>query len=219
MDYLETTIIILLLLLIFSIFSNILSYVFVSFRKKESLCSFSSKSPLLFPTLIIGPISLVIGFQIFKINLIFPVHFFVGRMELIKSSIIPSLILLVSSGLLTMTYQTVSREYFFWKSKPFSLAIESLGRSPRKELFSLVFLKSLTESWSYSLPWIFGELIIVEAVFNAPGLGYNAWNLAKQRDFYGLIFILIYLSIIYFLFFGASFLLNRWLGKRLESYV
>ena len=70
-----------------------------------------------------------------------------------------------------------------------------------------------------ALPWLFGEIIVVEAVFNAPGLGLGAWRAAKARD-YGVVGeSLGWLIILFTVFYGLNVLWSRNIGKKLKGYV
>jgi ABC-type dipeptide/oligopeptide/nickel transport system permease component len=115
-------------------------------------------------------------------------------------------------------FQTTAREVRHWRQKPFVALTLAKGGTESMALRKLVILKSLAEGWSQCLPWLFGELIIVEAMFNAPGLGLDTWNMAKMRNMEGLFQSLLWLGGIYLLSFWLTVRWNRWIGNRLEGY-
>jgi ABC-type dipeptide/oligopeptide/nickel transport system permease component len=172
----------------------------------------------LLPALVLAPLALVLFHSFFGINLLFPLHFFASFSTLLLASLVPAVVLLLASGLLGSIKQTVAYEYSYWRGKTFALVSESLGRRVDTTLRRLVLLKALTASWSRCLPWLFGELIVVESVFNAPGLGLDAWHLARIRDFAGLAEAIFWLALLYGICVAVTAVINNWIGKRLESY-
>ena len=104
------------------------------------------------------------------------------------------------------------------RPKRFVLVGEAFGKKATTSLRRLIMTKALAYTWSETLPWLFGELIIVEAIYNAPGLGLDAWQAAKARDFYTLaeavsVLVGLYLSCVL-----LSAIISHWIGRRLESY-
>jgi ABC-type dipeptide/oligopeptide/nickel transport system permease component len=174
--------------------------------------------PTLLPSLILGPLVLIGFYQLFNINLIFPVQLMASLGDIILASLLPAIILLLASGLMFYVFQTTAREVRHWRQKPFVALTLAKGGTESMALRKLVILKSLAEGWSQCLPWLFGELIIVEAMFNAPGLGLDTWNMAKMRNMEGLFQSLLWLGGIYLLSFWLTVRWNRWIGNRLEGY-
>ncbi|MBF0442256.1 MAG: hypothetical protein HQK54_10145 [Oligoflexales bacterium] len=139
-------------------------------------------------------------------------------MEIFSSSFFPSFVLLLSSGVLGNLLIAIHEEYRVWSQKYFAFVIEAYGGSIPETLRNLVLIKTYFGIWSRSLPWLFGELVVVECIFNAPGLGLDAWNMARVRDYPGLFGVLIWLSALYGICAGGSLLVNRWIGRRLDGY-
>ena len=172
----------------------------------------------LVPALVLAPLALVAGFRLFGINLLFPLHFFASPWTLLGAALVPALVLVTASGLLSSLAQSIRQEYGYWQAKTFTLMAMAVGKPVPSSLRRLVLLKALTRAWSQSLPWLFGELIVVEAVFNAPGLGLDAWHRARTRDVVGLLEVAWWLAGLYALCVLLAAGANRWIGKRLASY-
>jgi len=173
----------------------------------------------LIPSLLLAPPLIALAYKFLGWNLIYPVHIYADFYDIFYAAWVPAVVLLLASGLYSGIKSSVSSEIGFWKSKSFYLFSTSLGMSPDRALRRVVLLRVLSQSWLRSLPWFFGELIVIEAVFNAPGLAYEAWNSAKLRDFYGLAEVMISIVLLYFVCFMMVRFFNRWLGEKLASYV
>ena len=106
-----------------------------------------------------------------------------------------------------------------WKKKPCSAFTKSLGLSPERDLIPTIFLQGLFKSWSQSMPWVFGEILIIECVFNVPGIGFNIWTYAKERQLDNLWQSLAVLLCIYLFAISINRLFGVWLGKKLENYI
>lgn len=173
---------------------------------------------VLLPALVLAPLLLVVAFRMLGINLLFPLHFFAEPRTLVLSAFVPAVVLVLASGLFSSISRGVRSEYWYWSQKLFTRVAVAAGMKEERVLRRLVITKAFLEAWSRSLPWLFGELIVVEAVFNAPGLGLDAWHLARTRDFSGLAFDVASLAMLYGSCVLVTGLLNRKLGKRLETY-
>jgi len=202
--------------LVFSALWSVVVYGWVAWRRRQP--ALDAKPLLILPTLVIGPVVLVLAFQAFRVNLLFPVHLLSGFLALLQAALIPALVIGMASGVFVFITRSVYREYGFWRQKNFAVVAETLGLNLHASLRRLVLLKALADTWQQCLPWFFGELVIVEAVFNAPGLGMEAWRTARERDFSGLLACVLWLIILYGLSVLASTALSRWLGRKLESY-
>jgi ABC-type dipeptide/oligopeptide/nickel transport system permease component len=170
------------------------------------------------PALLVAPLLLISSFEVLKWNLLFPVHLTSSLGDLLRAAVAPALVLLLASGLLGHIYRQTKSDFFIWSQKPFVRTTLSYGGSPRRALRLIVVIGSLARSWSQSLPWIFGEMIVVECVFNAPGLGLDAWHQARIRNWPGLFESLFWLIMLYALAVVVSASFAKWLGRRLESY-
>jgi ABC-type dipeptide/oligopeptide/nickel transport system permease component len=187
-------------------------------KREKGRKSKESHGTALLPSLVLGPLLLIGAFRLFGLNLIFPVHLFASLSDLICSAFFPALIVTVASGLLGNLLANVRAEYSHWRAQRFVLVGEALGKSVVSSVRRLVLAKSLTNSWSETLPWLFGELIVVEAIFNAPGLGLDAWQAAKMRDFSLLGESVAWLAGIYLACVFLASYASGWIGRRLESY-
>ncbi len=215
--YVETTGLILAWSFLLSIGWGFISYWLASARKGEH-GNVSGQGVGVIPALVLGPLALVMAYRIFHINLIFPLHLFASVGELIVAAFFPALILSLACGLLTGTARNLAVDYGYWSRKRFVLVGQAIGKSQKRSLRRLVLTKSLTNAWSESLPWLFGELVVVEAIFNAPGLGLDAWTAAKMRDFSMLGNAIFWLAALYLACVFVNSLVSRWIGQKLESY-
>ena len=170
------------------------------------------------PALVVGPVALVGAFHLAGINLLFPVRFFVDFMRLAAAAVAPAAVLVISSGLGGHLLRQVAREHTHWRGRPFVLMAQALGQSSNSALRRLVLVKSLCGAWNQCLPWLFGELVIVECIFNAPGLGLDAWHAARIRDFGGLAEAMIWLAGLYLVAAAVQAWTSAWIGRRLETY-
>jgi len=216
LKYFQTTTIILLFCFLFSILWSIISYWCAS--RELSIRYLFRFIPNL-PSLVVAPLLIFFGMSVFGLNLIYPPHFVASIPSIILHAIAPALVLLFASGLFYGINQAMTEEYSAWSSKNFvKLAIAS-GVSRDRILFKLTVTKVLLESWCKSLPWVIGDLIILESIFNAPGLGLDAWHLAKSRDLVGMMQVIIWLVALYFVISFVTSSLNKKLGRKLEGYV
>lgn len=227
---LQTTAAILVWCFLLSVFWVIANYAVIAKRRKplwmvkkgesdDRVNALALEATLIVPALVIGPLVLVLTFRFFDLNLLFPVHLFASVWQVIGAAFMPALVLVVASGLSHMLRLQVAREYIFWGRKPFVTASLAYGKGFNEQVRFLVVLKALSSGWSHCLPWLFGELIVVEAVFNAPGLGFNAWEAAKVRDMGALGELLLWTVALYLFCNALSLGLSRWLGQRLEGYL
>lgn len=215
--YFQTTTLILLWCFLLSLIISWVKF-HIIYKKLNSGKKFQQQDQIILPALILGPVIMVLFYNLFGKNLIFPLHFFSSTWDLVQSAFFPGLILVCSSGLWFSLSKSIYREIEYWSQMQFFVVAKGLGKSQIKSLRKLVLIKSLTSSWGQSLPWVFGELIIVESVFNAPGLGLDAWHLARMRDMPGLTQSVFYLVVMYGVCVLISNSVSKWVGKRLESY-
>ncbi len=171
------------------------------------------------PTLVLGPLVLVMAHRWLGINLLYPVQLLASADSLIIKAFVPSLILLLASGLAFRIRANLHREFALWSSRPFANAARAFGFDAKERLRGLVIKKSLLEAWSESMPWLLGELFVVECVFNAPGLGLDLWHNARTRMLDGMLMDILGLALIY-LGMGILLILNsRSLGRKLSTYL
>lgn len=188
-----------------------LCYMFKNLSKKF-------KIPIYIPALIIAPILIVMGMTFGNVNFIFPSHLLTPKRELFLLSIVPGLVLAVTSGLLFKIAQTVQEQLSFWQTKPFVLFARATGRNVDKELRKLVIHTALLDSFHSCLPFLFGEMLIVEVMFNVPGIGNDLWHLARQRQMEPVVGYLLFIFSVYGLCISLLIHIKKKIGKRLESY-
>ena len=170
------------------------------------------------PVMILGPLTLLLGYGLFRINFLYPIRLDSNAWQAFQACLVPAAILFACSGLLVIVIRQVRQELFFWRQKTFVTVSKAMGLSGDYALRRLVIGKSVVEAWGKCLPWVFGELIIVEVVFNAPGVGYAVWNFAKMRQFESMGLPMILLAGMYLVMAFAIGRLNKWLGVKLASY-
>ncbi len=171
------------------------------------------------PALVTGPLLILGAWRLFQVNLIYPVHLLSHIAELFRFAVVPSIVLIFASGLGIHLWRKIEIESARWQSARFVLLAKAVGKNPRSQVRLLVLRKSLLESWSAALPWLFGELMIVEAVFNAPGLGLEVWHRARTRDADGFVMSLLSLVAIYLLLSFSLRWSQRRLGQKLEGWL
>ena len=183
---------------------------------EKLMIRFSSR--VFLPALILGPMALILAQGLLAANLVFPVSFGLEPWRAFLWLAAPSIVLFFSSGLMTSLcyfYSTSRRE---WLSKPCAQFYEALGISAFRRLAPLILALSWVKAWARSIPWIFGELIIIESLFNAQGVAYQLWRGAREHQPQLVLQSLLILLLIYFVFQQMNSSLGAWLGKRLQSY-
>ena len=232
--YFETTALIILWAFVFSLLWAGCVYLWVtrSQRYKQNRMAAAShatsrekpegaavmSSSIISPALLVAPLVLIFAHDLLGFNLLFPVHLTADFLQVLVAAIAPALVLLLACGLLGQLSRQIPATYSEWSQKTFVTMTKSYGGTPRRALRKIVIGGVLSQAWSQSLPWFFGELIVVECVFNAPGLGLDAWHAARIRHWQGLMESLLWLALLYGTAVLASALFAKWLGKRLESY-
>jgi ABC-type dipeptide/oligopeptide/nickel transport system permease component len=172
----------------------------------------------LLPALVLAPLAVALSFAALRLDLIYPVQMLASPRQLALAALAPALVLVLASGLAQTLIRSVEEGYARWHARPFAKVARAYGKEPRDALRRVVVLEALATAWSSSLPWLFSELIVVEAVFNAPGIGLAAWQAARERNAPALVEALVLLTATYAALALASALFNRRLGRRLESY-
>ena len=173
---------------------------------------------VIIPALVIAPVTLLIAFRYAGINLLFPIEIFASATELFTAALAPAVVLFLVSGLAGALLRQLRLEHNHWQRQPFALAAVAYGHDKNKAVRRIVLLRGFVTAWAQCLPWLYGELIIVEAVFNAPGLGLSAWHMARAHDHMGLLSTVGFLILLYALSVAVTAWGNSWLGRRLESY-
>ncbi|MFW7380118.1 MAG: ABC transporter permease subunit [Oligoflexus sp.] len=215
--YLETTCVIIAWCALIGLLAAISSFISLHLRQGRLgyLRLFISQQP----ALIFGALLIFLAYHWWEWVLFFPVHLLSQRSEILLKALAPALVLLVASGFLRNLVLTMKVEYEHWSQQSFLLTAQSYGIRPWRWLAKVVILRSLIVSWGQSLPWLFGELIIVESIFNAPGLGLDIWFQAKQRDLTAMGTSVLILAVVYACCSALQHQLHSWLGRRLEGYI
>lgn len=228
LQYFQTTTLILLWCVLISCAWGVVFYLMSGYFKGFGSFSWSVRGDkevgaglgffYIVPTLLLAPLLIYMTHNIFELTVIFPVASLASFRDILLSSSVPAVVLAIATGLLVRISRNIMMlKQVFYPASFVKLSI-ALGLSPERQLFKLVYTKSLVDAWVSSLPWIFGELLIIEALFNAPGLGLDIWHQAKMRNLEGFFSSIIWLMGIYFIFFGVSFFLSKKIGHRLEGY-
>jgi ABC-type dipeptide/oligopeptide/nickel transport system permease component len=215
--YFQTTTLILIWCFLISIVWSWFVFFWISRKPGYQYKGSGHPAPLL-PVLVLGPVALVVFYKVFRINLLFPIHMFSSFITLVAAAFVPAFILVLASGLSGLIRRYVCREYSHWQQAQFSTVHKAFGRDVTRSLRRLVLVKAFTGAWAQALPWLFGELVIIECIFNAPGLGLDAWNMAKIRDMSALGEAVFGLMVLYGVCVGICGLVSGWIGRRLESY-
>jgi ABC-type dipeptide/oligopeptide/nickel transport system permease component len=171
------------------------------------------------PTLPVAAMLMVAAYQGLGLDVIFPVHLLSQPGDLVWRAILPAGLLLLASGFYQTFFKTFVEESRFWAGQPFLKTLEACGIPGHGQVQRVVLWRSLSLAWAQALPWLFAELMIVEKLFNAPGLGLDLWTQATRRDFSGLSVTLTYLIALFMLAHLSQRRLNRWLGEKLAGYV
>jgi ABC-type dipeptide/oligopeptide/nickel transport system permease component len=173
---------------------------------------------MIFPGLVIAPVFLVLAHELLGLDLLFPIFLLTSTKKLFFAAFVPGVVLLLASGLGLVSWNLTRHEYFYWRTKKFLTTAVAYGKNPDRQLLPLILTKSLSAAWIQCMPWIFGELLLVEVIFNAPGLGLDAWRLARVRDLWGLLSPLLGTGLLFTLSAILSYGSSRWIGRRLEGY-
>lgn len=219
LKYFTSTSLLLIWSVVLSVFWIVTSYAWHwRFRNKSHTGNSWQIDWPVIPSLVIAPLLVVGGFQLLQWNLIYPIAALATFDTLMIASLAPAFVLFVSSGMMLRIPRLIRLECDFWSSRTFITVAKAYGRSPANSLRKVVYIKTFLDSWSQCLPWLFGELLVVEAVFNAPGLGTDIWHQARMRRWPELVDGLLWLVTLYLICTILTHLGTRWLGKRLESY-
>ncbi len=178
-----------------------------------------SNVPIIVPSLALAPIAIFAAWATARVNLIFPVFEFADTVEIVVAAIAPAFLLFIGSGLLLRVVALSRSEWAYWYSKPFVRVEQAFGKNVQRRLAPMIGTRVLLQSASDCLPLVFSELVIIESIFNAPGLGFWSWEYAKTRDIGSAAKSIAVLFIAYGLINLAIYFANKNLGKKLTGYV
>jgi len=215
-EYFQTTGLIIVWTVFLSYLTAIVAYVLT--RKSKIIARWVDVLLVHQPALSLGVLAIFLSYKLFDLNLLFPVHLLTRWEELVLSAIVPAIILNLASGLTLNIFKTTDQQYNYWRDKTFFQTRRALGLDPTLGIRRLVIIKSLSSSWASSITWVFGELLIIESVFNAPGLGLAIWHQARTREMNAMLVTALWFFLIYFTIYLLNLLLHSWLGKKLEGY-
>ena len=173
---------------------------------------------IILPTLLFAPIVLFLFHKYLNINLIFPVVSISNIESILLATLAPSVVLCFATGLffsITLEVRTLKETFY---ASNFATFYKALGLSLKRKMFKLILSKSMIDCWKVSLPWIFGEIIIVEALFNAHGLGLEIWHAARMRDLENFSVNIAWLMTMYVVLGAVASFLSKRMGERLSDY-
>lgn len=96
---------------------------------------------------------------------------------------IPVLVLGLGSGTISEVIRSLREEMSRVMAEDYVRTARAKGASVWKHAFKEGLLIPVTEIIASKIPFILGGAVIVEQVFNWPGLGRMAWQAAQDRDF------------------------------------
>lgn len=214
LKYAATTLLLLALVAAFSLAWAALRFKWTGARRRQPF-----GMPLFLPGVLLAPLMIALGFRVLGLNLIFPPALVATAGEWTLHAVAPALALFFASGLAA----SIAAEVTGWKQaalqKAFHRTRLAFGLDPERTLRRLVLTAALTRSWERALPWLFSELIVLECLFNAPGLGWDIWQRAKERRLGDLTEAVVILLCLYGICRALAARFSRRLGQRLEGYV
>jgi len=202
-------------LMLFSFVTSVTAY---HLKKPEILArkNRDNKSgvPGPFPTLIFSLCVLMLFKKIFGYFFVFPLFFEMSKAEIFLRTFIPSFVLFGSSGLyhtiiarVRMDKISIARSYYARLAVVYGLSIWILYRP--------WLFKNLIDSWKQTLPWLLTEMIVLEAVFNIPGLGFFLWNSILLQKWNLTLQYTLSIFVLYFPLFFFQIYWQRKIQKRL----
>ena len=98
-------------------------------------------------------------------------------------SIVPVLVLGLGSGTISEVIRNLREEMSRVMREDYVRTARAKGASVWRHAFKEGFLLPVTEIIASKIPFILGGAVIVEQIFNWPGMGRMAWQAAQDRDF------------------------------------
>jgi ABC-type dipeptide/oligopeptide/nickel transport system permease component len=171
------------------------------------------------PVLIVAP-PLIWGIHfLFDFSVIYPPVMLLDGSELFLRAFPCAAVLLLGSGLISTIYYTADHELAFWLEKDFIKHRDAMGLNSHKVLRWIVCRRLFLNSWAACLPWFFSELILVEVLFAAPGMGLELWNAMKFQEYSRAWEVALCLLGIYLVMYGANHQAQTSLGKKMRGYL
>jgi peptide/nickel transport system permease protein len=97
--------------------------------------------------------------------------------------LLPILVLGVGNGTISEVIRFLRQEMFRVMAEDYIRTARAKGASVWKHSFKEGLLIPVTEILASKMPFILGGAVIVEQVFNWPGMGRMAWQAAQDRDY------------------------------------
>src|SRR5438552_1749244 len=97
--------------------------------------------------------------------------------------LVPIFVLGVASGTLSEMIRHLREELSRVLAEDYIRTARAKGAAVWRHAFKEGFLIPVTEIMSAKIPFLLGGAVIVEQVFNWPGMGRMAWQAAQDRDF------------------------------------
>jgi peptide/nickel transport system permease protein len=97
--------------------------------------------------------------------------------------LLPVLVLGVGNGTISEVIRTLRQEMSRVLAEDYIRTARAKGASVWKHAFKEGLLIPVTEIVASKIPFILGGAVIVEQVFNWPGMGRMAWQAAQDRDY------------------------------------
>ena len=98
-------------------------------------------------------------------------------------TLVPVVVLGLGSGTISEMIRHLREEMSRVLAEDYIRTAQAKGASVWKHAFKEGFLIPVTEIIASKIPFILGGAVIVEQVFNWPGMGRMAWQAAQDRDF------------------------------------
>ena len=97
--------------------------------------------------------------------------------------ILPVIVLGLGNGTISEVVRYLREEMSRVFSEEYILTARAKGASIWKHSFKEAFLLPITEIIASKIPFLLGGAVVVEQVFNWPGMGRMAWQAAQDRDY------------------------------------
>jgi peptide/nickel transport system permease protein len=97
--------------------------------------------------------------------------------------LLPVLVLGISNGTISEVVRYLREEMKRVFDEDYIVTARAKGASVWKHSFKEGFLIPITEIIAAKIPFILGGAVVVEQVFNWPGMGRMAWQAAQDRDY------------------------------------
>jgi ABC-type dipeptide/oligopeptide/nickel transport system permease component len=97
--------------------------------------------------------------------------------------LVPIFVLGIASGTLSEMIRHLREELSRVLAEDYIRTARAKGAPVWRHAFKEGFLIPVTEIMSAKIPFLLGGAVIVEQVFNWPGMGRMAWQAAQDRDF------------------------------------